>query len=97
MEIVEVAPGRGLLVIPRCRALENIKGVRLIEISPRRFLIMLRPELTVESIEVQMRDAIEQRKGSREDLDIVKELLGHLGHQRRKEAISKRELLTFSI
>ena len=93
VEIVEMAPHRGLIVVADSALLRSIEGLRLIEITPTRYLITVKTGLSVESIEVQIQDMIEEAIGAPEEIDLLKELLHHIRHQRRRNAVSKEELL----
>ncbi len=97
VEIVEVAPHRGLIIVADSALLRSIEGLRLIEIAPARFLITVNSGLAVESLEVQIQDIIEEGNGGAEDIELLKELLHQLRHQRRRRAVSKEELLIISI
>jgi len=97
VEIVEMAPHRGLIVVADSTLLKSIDGLRLIEIAPTRYLITVNASLSVESLEVQIQDIIEEGIGAQEEIKLLTELLHQLRHQRRRRAVSKEELLIISI
>jgi len=97
VEIVEVAPRRGLIVVAKSRLLESIEGLRLVEIAPARYLITVKANLSVESIEVQLEDKIEEETEDLREREILKELLSQIRRHRRRQAVSKEELLVISI
>jgi hypothetical protein len=97
VEIVEMAPHRGLIVVSDSAVLRSIEGLRLIEIAPTRFLITVNATLSVESLEVQIQDRIEEGNGGPGEIELLKELLCHIRHQRRRRAVSKEELLIISM
>ncbi|MEI6632349.1 MAG: hypothetical protein WCP22_00865 [Chlamydiota bacterium] len=97
VEIVEVAPNRGLIVVSDSAALRSIEGLRLIEIAPARFLITVKANLSVESLEVQIHDLIEEERGGPEESALLQELLRQIRHQRRSKSVSKEELLIVSV
>jgi hypothetical protein len=97
VEIVEVAPHRGLIVVADSAMLRSIEGLRLIEISPARYLITVKASLSVESLEVQIQDMIEEGTGSPEEILLLRDLLQQLRHQRRRKAVSKEELLIINM
>jgi len=97
VEIVDVAPHRGLIVVADSALLRSIEGLRLIEIAPARFLITVKANLSVESVEVQIHDLIEEERGGPEEIALLQELLRQIRHQRRSKAVSKEELLIVSI
>lgn len=93
VEIVEVAPHRGLIVVADSAALRSIEGLRLIEIAPSRYLLTVHSNLSVESLEVQIHDLIEEERGGQEESALLKELLRQIRHQRRSRAVSKEAIL----
>jgi hypothetical protein len=97
VEIVKVAPHRGLIVVMESAALRSIEGLRLIEIAPGRFLITADESLSVESLEVQIQDRIEEGNWDPGDIELLKKLFSQIRHQRRRKAVSKEELLIISI
>ncbi|MCX6353313.1 MAG: hypothetical protein NTZ78_00240 [Candidatus Aureabacteria bacterium] len=97
VEIVEVAPHRGLIVVKESKVLRSIDGLRLIEIAPARFLITLKASLSVESLEVQIHDWLEEGNGNPEEVALLKELFDQLRHHRRRKAVSKEELLIINM
>lgn len=100
VEIVEVAPHRGLIVVSDSAALRKIEGLRLIEIAPARFLITVKASMSVELLEVQLQDMIEEAKEAKfepGEIALLLELLRHIRHQRRSKTVSKEELLVISI
>jgi hypothetical protein len=97
VEIVEVAPNRGLIVVADSALLRSIEGLRMIEIAPARFLITVKANLSVESLEVQIHDLIEEESGGPEEIALLQELLRQIRHQRRSRTVSKEELLIVSI
>jgi len=97
VEIVEMAPHRGLIVVKESAMLKSIEGLRLIEIAPTRFLITVKANLSVESLEVQIQDMIEEGSGGPEEITLLKELFYQLRYQRRRRAVSKEELLIINI
>jgi len=97
VEIIELAPGVGLLVLGPCRRLEAIPSIRSIEISPGRFLMMIVPGTPPESIEVEIADLLEAAESSPEEKKILKCLLVHIRNLRRARRLEKAELLITSI
>lgn len=97
VEIIEVAPHCGLIVVRESAMLRNIKGLRLIELAPARFLITLNNNLSVESIEVQIQDMLEELSCNPQEIRLLRELLQHIRHQRRRKAVSKEELLIVNV
>jgi hypothetical protein len=97
VEIVEMAPHRGLIVVGDSVLLRSIEGLRLIEISPVRYLITVKASLSVESLEVQIQDMIEKGIGGPEESLLLRDLLQQIRHHRRHKAVSKEELLIINM
>ena len=97
VEIVEVAPHHGLIVVADSALLRGIDGLCLIEIAPTRYLITLHGSMSAESLEVQLHDMIEEGNGGQGEITLLKELFEQLRHQRRRRAVSKEELLIINI
>jgi hypothetical protein len=52
VELVEVEPGLGIILVGPTRMLEKIAGLRLAEVAPLRFLITLSRGTSIDSIEL---------------------------------------------
>jgi hypothetical protein len=94
VEVVEMIPGSGLIVVGPCAALSRIPWLNMIEIAPARYLLTVPSGTAVEVLEVAIRDAIEQLPGSEQRekgmLETLKDLLVGM---RRASTVSKAELL----
>ena len=93
VEIVEMAPRRGLIMVSNHRAFEGVEGLRLVEIAPSRFLITLDKNLSVESIEIALQDLLDGAKPGDADGAFLAELLALVRRQRRDRTVSKEEIL----
>jgi hypothetical protein len=90
-----MAPGKSLIVVGPSKALRSIPWLRLIEITPARFLLTIPSGASIEALEVALRDLVtypEFLKNERENT-ILHELLELIGHQRRAQRLSKAENL----
>lgn len=93
-EVVEMAPGVGLLVVPPSRTLRSIPWLRMIEIAPARYLLTILPETSVEKVELSLMDLAETaRQTAPQEVPLLEELRQHIGGLRRRERISKAEIL----
>ena len=94
VELVRVSPGKALIVVGPCRILAQISWLRLIEISPARYLLVLPTGMSVENLEVAIIDFIENvHPIDTDDLSLLKQLRELIGHQRRGKHITKAELV----
>ena len=94
VEVVEMIPGSGLIVVGPCASLARIKWLNMIEIAPARYLLTLPTGTAVEVLEVAIHDALEQLPANEEReramLETLKNLLVGV---RRTSTVSKAELL----
>jgi hypothetical protein len=93
-DIVEMAPGTGLLVLPPMRSLQAIPWLTLIEVTPTRYLITIESGTPIEKVELTLMDLIEQARATAPDevplLEMLRERIGEL---RRGARISTAEVL----
>lgn len=94
VDVVEMIPGSGLIVVGPCASLARIPWLNMIEIAPARYLLTVPSGTAVEVLEVAIRDAIEQLPGEeqreRAMLETLKDLLVGV---RRASTLTKAELL----
>lgn len=98
-ELVEMAPGKSLIVVGPSKALRQIPWLKLIEIAPARFLLTIPPGTPIEALEVALHDQFsspELQKNERENA-VLSELIKMLGQQRRNLRLSKAEILIVDI
>lgn len=94
VEIVRISENTGLIVIRRCRCLENIPWLRLVEIAPNRFLLSITPGTNITSLEVAIMDMIEHEAADDDnDKLLLEELRRCIAHHRRKDEVTKGEIL----
>lgn len=94
VELVEVLPGRALIVVGPNRSLSRIDGLRLVEIAPARHLLVLPVGMPIERLELEIHDLLEHLEPDRlEDRPLLEDLNDVLRQQRRQKRISKGELL----
>lgn len=95
VELVEVVPGKSLIVVGPCRALARIDWLRLVEIAPARYLLVLPSGTPVETLELAVHDLLEDldRDGDAGDRAILEELRQMIGGGRRRRSVTKAELV----
>ena len=59
VDVVEVLPGLGIILVGPSRLLPNISWLRLIELTPTRYLLSIPSGTPVESLEVALQDLLE--------------------------------------
>ena len=95
VELVEMSPGKSLIVVGPSQVLKNVPMLKLIEIAPARYLLTIPPGTAVESLEIVLHDMLNDpsvRHDEREHT-ILHELITMIGHQRRTKRMSKAEIL----
>ena len=98
VELVEVLPGKALIVIGPSRVLKQIGWLHLAEIAPTRYLLVLPSGTPIESLEVEIRDLMENLAPDEEsERALLSELHNLMGHQRRHKTVSKAELIFVEI
>ncbi|MGA3086364.1 MAG: hypothetical protein ABSE95_16465, partial [Thermodesulfobacteriota bacterium] len=95
VELVEMAPGKSLIVVGPSKVLRKISGLKIIEIARTRYLLTIPSGTSIEALEVAMRDLSlnpEVQKNERENT-ILQDLLNLISYQRRTQRLSKAEIL----
>ncbi len=89
VQLVEVAPGKALIVIGPCAALRQIAWLRL-DRAPARYLLVLPTGTPVERLEVAILDLIENlAPADAGERKVLEELRAVIGAQRRKKSVTK--------
>ena len=94
IDIVEVAPGLGIIIVGPSRLLQKVQGLRLVEVAPMRFLLTIPPGTSVDSFELAIMDLLEDDK-SKEDWEIstLTQLRDLIRALRREGKLMKAEML----
>lgn len=93
-EVIEMAPGTGVVVIPPNRSLRTIPWLKMIEVAPARYLLTIVSGTPIEKVEIALMDLIENAKHSApEDVPMLETLREKIGQLRRGEKISMVEIL----
>jgi len=94
IEVVDVAPGLGIIIVGPSQLLQKVNGLRLVEVSPMRFLLTIPPGTSVDSLELAITDLLEDG-GADEDweLSILTQLRDLIRRLRRDGKLLKAEML----
>ena len=94
IDIVEVAPGLGIIIVGPSRLLQKVPGLRLVEVAPMRFLLTIPPGTSVDSFELAIMDLLEDGE-SKEDWEIstLTQLRDLIRALRREGKLMKAEML----
>lgn len=94
VELIEVLPGKALIVVNSNRILNKIDWLRLVEISPARYLLVLPSGMPIERLEVEIQDlaeTLDPKEGGEHRL--LTQLQKMLVQYRRQKTVSKGALL----
>lgn len=98
VELVEVTPGKAIIVVGPSKSLRKITWLRMIEITPVRYILSLTTGTPIESLEVAILDLLETLSPeANEDRVLLEALRNCITHQRRGKMISKGELLFIDV
>lgn len=94
VDVVEVAPGLGMIVVGPSRYLRNISLIRLVEVAPSRFLLTIPSGTAIPQVEVALADILEDVPANEpQERDLLAALHDHLRRMRRADQVSKAEVL----
>jgi hypothetical protein len=95
VELVEMAPGKSLIVVGPTKALKQIPWLKLIEIGRARYLLAIPSGTPIEALEVDLRDLCHnpELQKNEHETTVLQELLNLIGQQRRTRRLSKAEIL----
>lgn len=97
VEVVEVAPGIGLIIVGPSESLHRIPWLRLAEIAPGRYILTIVPGTAIEIVEVAISDILEDREDmGQSERAMITEILKWIRSLRRAQNITKAELLLVS-
>jgi hypothetical protein len=98
VDIVEAYPGQALVIVGPSRHLREIDFLRLVEIAPERFLLVLSAGTAIDSLELAVGDLLDQLPP--EDTyehQLLSELHKVMCHRRHEKLITKAEILLIRI
>jgi hypothetical protein len=95
VELVQMAPGKSLIVVGSSLVLRQIPWLKLIEIAPARYFLTIPSGTPIEVLEVALRDLANDSEQSynQRELQVLNDLLQLIGKHRRSMRFSKAELL----
>jgi len=98
VELIEVLSGKALIVVNSNRSLGRIEWLRLVEIAPARYLLVLPPGMPIERLEVELQDLLESLDPAEESESLlIQQLQKMLTQHRRQKMITKGELLLVDV
>ena len=98
VEIIKVFEGSGLIVIGPCPSLHQLPSLRLVEIAPLRFLLVIMKGYSPHALELDIMDIIDRLAPEEsEERALLSELRHELSFHRRQESMVSGELLFVDI
>jgi len=96
VELVEVASGKGVLIVGPSCLLRKMPGLHLVEVSPLRHLLVLDSGTSVELLEVSLMDMLSDlAEGNTHERRLLKKLHRELNRLRREGRITRGEIILF--
>jgi hypothetical protein len=94
IELVEVAPGLGIIIVGPSQLLQKIKWLRLVEVAPMRFLLSIPLGTSIDSLELAVIELLEDSKPHDDWEDaLLSQLRDLIRRLRRRGELSKAEML----
>jgi len=94
VEVVDIAPGSGIILVGPLRSLSRVSVLQLVEVALGRFLLTIPSGTAIESLEMELMDILESLPASEEtERPALEKLRQIINLQRKQKAVSKREFL----
>ena len=91
---MEAYPGQAIIIVGPSQRLKGIDFLRLVEIAPARFLLILSSGTSIDSLEVAIGDLCEHLpQEDAYERELMAELLKVMRHRRRQQDVTKGEIL----
>ena len=98
VEIVEMVPGTGLLVLGPAPSLRKIPFLHLVEVAPARYLLALDSGHDFKSLELAIHDLIEEMPvEEKSEHPLLLDLLKNIRRIRKTDRVSMAEILFVSL
>lgn len=94
VEVVEMSPNNGLVIVGPSQALRKIPFLHFVEVAPARYLLALDAGYDFKSLEIAINDVLEDvPEGENRERELIRQLLGYLKNLRKAERMSMAEIL----
>jgi hypothetical protein len=94
VEVIQATKDSALIIVPPSQYLKGIPWLKLIEVTPSRFLLVIPSGTPIETLELTLMDLIEHLPEKEiADKNLLIDLREKLGQNRRKDSLSKAEIL----
>ena len=92
-DLVEVAPGIRVIMVGPNRSLRRIEWLRLLEVAPSRYLLIIPTGTAVDSLELALIDLLDTVGNDSWETAVLQRLRSLIADLRRSSKVSKAELL----
>ena len=86
-------PGLGIILVGPCQILQEIPGLRLVEVSPMRFLVVIPTGTTIDAVELAITDLLDDKRYDAVEHSTLIQLRDLIRTLRRQGLFSKAEML----
>lgn len=94
VDVVDAFPGQAVIIVGPSKRLQEIEWLRLVEIAPGRYLLLVPTGTPTESLEVAVGDILDHLTPNETyEHELLGELHKILRHCRRQQDVSKGEIL----
>ena len=93
INIIKATEESAVIIVSSRRHLQKIPWLRLVEIAPSRFLLAMPGGTEIATLEVSLLDLLEHLPTDDEERAMLEELRRHLTHHRRRNNVSRGEIL----
>ena len=96
VELIEIMPNKSMILVGPSASLRSIPWLRLVEVAPMRYLLVLPSGMAAESLELAILDVLERLKDrDARERDMLEALRRIICRHRRDNRISRSEILFF--
>lgn len=94
VQVVQVSSDDAIILVPPSKTLKRIPFLRLVEVSPAKFLLVIPSGMPVDSLEIAVADLLENLSSEDEpEKSVLEALKSILSQQRHRKKLTKAELL----
>jgi hypothetical protein len=98
VEVREMRRGTGLIVVPPQPSLDGLAWMKMIQIAPARYLLVIEPGTPIEKVEVSLTDLTDDAKRSRPDeVPVLEAIRTTFADLRRAGRVTKWEVLLVDV
>lgn len=94
VDTVKITKGRAIILVAHSERLKRLPWLRLIEVAPARHLLSIRTGTSIESMELDLRDLLEDLpEGQSQEREMLEMLVKIIRASRRAQTAWKEEIL----